>query len=47
MDRDADDSARPSAMMGGKLHKILHVCLVQILPLIFQKHIFVFDLLVY
>jgi len=47
MDRNADDSATPSVKMGGNLHTILYVCLVQILLLIFQKIIFVLDLLVY
>ena len=46
-DRDADDSARPNVKMGGNLYKILYVCLLQILPLFFQKHIFVSDLSVY
>jgi hypothetical protein len=42
MDADADDSATPSVKMGGNLHKILYVRLVQTLPLIFQKKYFRF-----
>jgi len=47
MDCDADESATPSVKMGGNLHTILYVCLVQILPLIFQKKKKNLDLLIY
>ena len=37
MDRDADESAKPSVKMGGNLHTIIYVRLVQNLSLIFQN----------
>jgi hypothetical protein len=46
MDCDADDSAAPSVNMDGNLHKILYACLVQILPLVFQKMFILSDFLV-